>query len=121
MWIKNSSGKKDAMLTFAAISFLVTTLNILLSTVGSISVGSFDISFNALDASIMSTYLGIAFSAYVGRKWTDKKYPEDDQVTMAEQFSTYEKTIKEEPKAEDTEEIIVHTKTSKSVVPPDVV
>lgn len=74
MWIKNTSGKKDAMLTFAFISFVVATINVLLSTVGTLNINDFSITFQALDASVLSTYLGIAFSAYVGRRWTDKKY-----------------------------------------------
>lgn len=77
MWITNTSGKKDAMLTFALISFVVVTLNIFLSTIDTVSIGTFSLTLKAIDASVMSTYLGIAFSAYVGRRWTDKKYTEE--------------------------------------------
>jgi hypothetical protein len=76
MWIKNTLGKPDATLTFAFIAFIVTTFNVLLSTIDSFSLGGFNISFESLDAAVMSTYLGIAFSAYVGRRWTDTKYVE---------------------------------------------
>ena len=74
MWIKNTSGKKDAMLTFAAASFLVVTANVFLSTFESITVGDTSIVFKALDSSIMAVYLGSTFTAYISRRWTDKKY-----------------------------------------------
>jgi len=99
MWIKNTSGKKDAMLTFATIAFLVATANVLLSTIGSLSTGSFDISFQPLDAAIMSTYLGVAFSAYVGRRWTDRKYI--DGVGPGEGLGLLE----EEPEEIDLDEV----------------
>jgi len=89
MWIKNTAGKKDAMLTFAVIAFLVATGNILLSTVGMLSVGDFEISFKALDAAIMSTYMGIAFSAYVGRRWTDTKYSDSIVPGLSEKMTEF--------------------------------
>jgi hypothetical protein len=96
MWIKNTSGKKDAMLTFALIAFMVTTANVLLSTIGSFSAGDFQISFEALDAAIMSTYLGIAFSAYVGRRWTDKKYVDELGLPSDLQEPHYDEVEQEE-------------------------
>lgn len=80
-WVKNTEGKKDAMLTFALIAFGVVTLNILLSTVGKITVGTFSINFQAMQASAMTAYLGATFTAYVSRRWTDKKYHEEDGKT----------------------------------------
>tara|TARA_X000000950_G_scaffold61762_1_gene75299 strand:- start:27100 stop:27417 length:318 start_codon:yes stop_codon:yes gene_type:complete len=80
-WVKNTQGKKDAMLTFALIAFGVVTLNILLSTVGKITVGTFSINFQAMQASAMTAYLGATFTAYVSRRWTDKKYNEDDSIS----------------------------------------
>lgn len=76
MWVKNTSGKKDAMLTFALISFLVITLNIFLASFGNINAGDFTVHFQSLDSSVMAVYLGATFSAYVSRRWTDKKYIE---------------------------------------------
>jgi hypothetical protein len=74
MWIKNTSGKKDAMLTFAMLSFIVVTLNIFLSTFGVVTIGDFSLQFEALESSVMAVYLGATFTAYVTRRWTDKKY-----------------------------------------------
>jgi membrane protein implicated in regulation of membrane protease activity len=70
------------MLTFALISFLVVTFNIFLSTVGSFSAGSISVEFTALDSAVMAVYLGATFSAYVSRRWTDRRYmPDQGEVT----------------------------------------
>lgn len=73
-WMKNTSGKPDAMLTFATIAFWVVTLNVLLSTIGTITFGTFTMNFQALDSSIMAAYLGATFTAYVSRRWTESHY-----------------------------------------------
>ncbi len=74
MWIKNTSGKPDAMLTFAFYSFLVVTINVLLATFGTITKGDFTFQFVSMDAATMTAYLGATFTAYVTRRWTDKRY-----------------------------------------------
>jgi len=78
-WMKNTDGKADSMLTFAFIAFSVVTLNILLSTFGRISFRGFEIGLQAMDAATMTAYLGASFTAYVSRRWTDRKYNETDK------------------------------------------
>ena len=73
MWIKDSKGNPDAMLTFATISFAVVTLNIFFSTFGTISCSGHTISFQIIDSSLMAAYLGATFTAYVSRRWMDGK------------------------------------------------
>ena len=80
-WIKNTSGKKDAMLTFATFSFIVVTLNILLSSLASLTVGDKVFEFQLMDSGTMATYLAATFSAYVTRRWTDKRYKKEDVVS----------------------------------------
>lgn len=82
IWIKNSDGKPDAMLTFATISFLIVTVNLLVSTFGTITYDGHSIAFQALDSSVMAAYLGATFTAYVSRRWTDRKHPtvSSDQI-----------------------------------------
>lgn len=72
MWIKNSSGKKDAMLTFALISFLIVSVDILLEVLSPIFEKTLSISFSTMDTGVMTTYLSATFTAYVARKWTDR-------------------------------------------------
>lgn len=76
MWIKNTSGKPDAMLTFATVSFFAVTLNIILATIGQVSFGSNLVEFQTLDSGTMGVYLAATFTAYVGRRLTDKHYKE---------------------------------------------
>ena len=68
-WIKNSKGKRDAMLTFATIGFSVVTLNILLHMFSPIC----DKNFEMMDESILTIYIGATFSSYVVRRMSDKK------------------------------------------------
>lgn len=84
MWIKNTTGKRDAMLTFAVISFAVVTANLMLATFESISFGDTNISFQILESSTMTAYLGATFTAYVTRRWTDKKYVETPEEASGE-------------------------------------
>jgi cytidylate kinase len=78
IWIKNTSGKPDAMLTFAFLSFAVVTINVLLATFSSISFNGVDITFVQMDAASMTAYLAATFTAYVTRRWTDAKHTGQD-------------------------------------------
>lgn len=78
IWIKNTSGKPDAMLTFAFLSFSVVTINVLLATFSSISFNGVDITFVQMDAASMTAYLAATFTAYVTRRWTDAKHTVQD-------------------------------------------
>ena len=85
-WIKNTSGKKDAMLTFATFSFIVVTLNILLSSIASLTVGDKVFEFQLMDSGTMATYLAATFSAYVTRRWTDKRYKKEKTQFLMSNF-----------------------------------
>jgi hypothetical protein len=75
-WMNNTNGKPDSMLTFAFIAFSVVTLNILLATFGRIKFGSFELGLQSMEAATMTAYLGATFTAYVTRRWTEKRYDE---------------------------------------------
>lgn len=91
MWIKNTSGKPDAALTFAVIAFAAVTLNIFLATFGSLSIGGINFGFTPLDSGTMGVYLAATFSTYVGRRLTDKMYPAQVQEIMLEDDITESK------------------------------
>jgi hypothetical protein len=80
MWIKNTDGKPDAMLTFATISFMAVTLNVMLSTIGQISIGGSIIEFQPLDSTTMGVYLAATFTAYVSRRLTDRHYVDEGKA-----------------------------------------
>lgn len=81
-WVKNSSGKQDAMLTFATISFFIVTLSIILSSISELNIGKLKITFVPLDSNLASIYLGATFTAYVTRKYTDKKFEKENQPNI---------------------------------------
>jgi len=86
-WIKNTSGKSDAMLTFAFLAFTVVTLNILFSTFGRISYNGFEVGFTSMEASAMTAYLAATFTAYVTRRWTDSKITPKESSEISEEDS----------------------------------
>jgi len=73
-WMRNDKGKQSVSATFAAVSFIVTTLVYLGSAFE--KIGTF--SFRAFDVSAAATYFIPVLSLYFGRKFTDAKY----QVTQ---------------------------------------
>lgn len=85
MWIKNTDGKQDAMLTFATISFFAVTLNVMLATIGQISFGGNVVEFQTLDSTTMGVYLAATFTAYVSRRLTDRHYVGDDKKNKQEE------------------------------------
>jgi purine-cytosine permease-like protein len=71
--LKNSKGKPDAMLTFAAISFLVSSFAVLMGVIKVITVGTVHLEFGNADASLVLGYLGACFTSYVMRRNTKDK------------------------------------------------
>ncbi len=116
-WIRDGSGKPNTMLTFATISFFVVTLNILLGGIGTLSIGSFAMTFIFLDSGTMAIYLGAAFTAYVTRKYTDRRFPGsesiDDLEITDEEFEGFEK--KETKKTTTIKEVTKETNKKDNI------
>lgn len=69
LWIKNTDGKEDAMLTMAFMALLVVLIKVSLSGV---VVGAANFGIGP-DASMVAALLTPTLSAYVARRYTDKK------------------------------------------------
>ena len=69
IWIKDSAGFPSVTVTFATVSFWVTTFLYLASAVGKIG----PIAFRPFDVAATSVYLTPILGLYFGRKWTDAK------------------------------------------------
>lgn len=115
MWLNNTNGKKDAMLTFAALSFAVVTLNIFLSSFDTITFGDTSIIFKSLDSSVMAIYLGSTFTAYVSRRWTDRKYITQDSSPVSNVINTVVESV-----SSISEPAITSTPTSVETPPVEV-
>ncbi len=66
--MKDSRGKKNAMLTFAFVSFTVVSLCVILSCLKSKAFRTLSIELTMPDTSLLLGYLGATFSAYVLRR-----------------------------------------------------
>ena len=70
-WIKNSKGEASATITFVTIAFCVTTIAYIAAMfekIGSVTIRPFD-------AGACSAYLIPLLTTYMGRRWTDAKFP----------------------------------------------
>ena len=72
--IKNSEGRKDAILTFAAVAFLFVMLRFIVSGVSLKITDNFNIDFGELDATLVAAVITPTLGSYVMRRATDRKY-----------------------------------------------
>jgi len=68
-WIRNDHGRKSTTATLVFVSFWVTTLAFLTSTVEKVA----GLEFRQFDVAACSAYLIPILTLYFGRKWTDSK------------------------------------------------
>lgn len=71
--LKNSAGKKDAMLTFAVIAFVVVIMKFIVSGFA-ISIAGHDINFGDAEAGAIAALLTPTLGAYVARRHSETKY-----------------------------------------------
>lgn len=69
-WMRNDKGAQSVSVTFATVSFIVTTLIYLGSAFEKIG----PIAFRSFDVSAAAIYFVPVLSLYFGRKFTDAKY-----------------------------------------------
>lgn len=69
-WIKNSKGKPDAMLTFAAASFCICAFALLAPVLDGLHIpGSpYSLSLGTPDTTLVLAFLGATFTSYVIRR-----------------------------------------------------
>lgn len=73
LWIKNTSGKPDAVLTMTLLGFVAILFKFVLSGV-SAEIAGVPIDFGDIDASSIAALLTPTLGAYVARRYTDTKY-----------------------------------------------
>jgi hypothetical protein len=74
--LKNSSGKKDAVLTMAVVGFAFCLLKVLLAGV-TIAIAGRTFDCGTIDGTSIAAILTPTLGAYVGRRYTDRKYGGD--------------------------------------------
>lgn len=70
IWMKDANGAPSVTVTFASVSFWVTTFAFLLSIVE--KLGPLEI--RAFDVGACSAYMVPILGLYFGRRWTDAKF-----------------------------------------------
>jgi NhaP-type Na+/H+ or K+/H+ antiporter len=78
IWIKNSKGNRDAMLTFAFIGFLVCMIKVLFGGTHQVLFG-YPIDLTPIDAATIGAILTPTLGAYTARRWNDHKAPKDKE------------------------------------------
>lgn len=68
LWLKNSEGKRDAVLTMTIATLVVVLLKVVIS-----GVKFGDVEFSPMDAGLVVALLTPTLGAYVARRYTDKK------------------------------------------------
>jgi len=75
-WIKNTDGKKDAVLTMTLIGFLTVLVKVLFA--GAVfDLGVRTVSVGTIDASTVAAILTPTLGAYVARRYTEQKFAVD--------------------------------------------
>lgn len=77
-WFKNSKGREDATLTFAAISFYISSIAVILGMLKTINIGTFHLEFNGADPTLVLGYIAACFTSYVMRRNTKDKIDLDE-------------------------------------------
>lgn len=82
-WIKNTSGKKDAMLTFAVMAFVTVLFKVIAGGLA-VSFGEKVFTVGTIDASTIGALLTPTFVAYVARRHTDRRHPHTEPLPTEE-------------------------------------
>lgn len=70
IWIKNTNGKKDAVLTMALIGFVVVLIKILFSGM-TVEIMDRSVNFGSIDGAVVAAILTPTLGAYIARRYTD--------------------------------------------------
>ena len=73
LWISNTAGKKDAVLTLALVGFIVVMVKLILSG-ASIAVNGNTYTLGTIGAAEIAAVLTPTLGAYVSRRYTDAKF-----------------------------------------------
>lgn len=73
IWLRNSEGKPDAVLTMTVMVLVVILIKLLFAEV-SVEIGDHMVKLGTMDAGVVASLLTPTLGAYVMRKHTDAKY-----------------------------------------------
>jgi len=68
MWVRNTAGVKDSMLTFAVGGFVISAFAVVSTFVEKITVGKFELMLQSPDVALVTAFMGATLVAYVSRR-----------------------------------------------------
>lgn len=76
LWIENSDGVKDTMLTFSVVAMTLVVTKVLFGGIGFVIAGQ-TYTLTPIDPATIGALLTPTLTAYVARRYTDKKFDTD--------------------------------------------
>lgn len=73
IWIENSEGRRDTMLTFSTLALTVVVIKVLFGGIA-FKFGGESYTMLPIDAATIGALLTPTLTAYVARRYTDKKF-----------------------------------------------
>lgn len=73
LWIKNSDGKPDAMLSFSLVAFITVIFKVFFGGTTWI-LGKQTVTITSIDPGMITALLGPTLFSYIARRWTDAKF-----------------------------------------------
>lgn len=71
--LTDSKGNKSVMLTFATVSFFISSLAVLMGIIKVVTIGSVHLEFGSADPTLTLGYLAACFTSYVIRRNNEDK------------------------------------------------
>jgi NhaP-type Na+/H+ and K+/H+ antiporter len=76
MWVKNTDGKKDAVLTMTVVAFFVVMVKVVLGG-STLTLADWNLNIEPISPELAAVLLGVNMAGYVGRRHTDRKFARD--------------------------------------------
>lgn len=83
IWINNTEGKPDAVLTLTILSFVFVMIKFLIAG-ASIAIGDVVYSAGPIGADEIAAILTPTLGSYVARRWTDRKFATPVPIVVQE-------------------------------------
>lgn len=80
LWVKNTEGRPDSILTFTLIGFIIVIVKVLFSGLH-VELEGAVYKFGEIDAATIGSILTPTLGAYVSKKFVDRKYSKKSKET----------------------------------------
>ncbi|MHB8407932.1 MAG: hypothetical protein ACYDHY_07600 [Acidiferrobacterales bacterium] len=92
LWIKNTKGRPDSMLTISLLGFAVVLFKFILSGV-TMTLFGHEVNFGTVDAATVAAILTPTLGSYVARRYTDNRYVTTENPNTVDVSTTTTTTV----------------------------